>query len=146
MISIFDGASNGKIGLSIIVGLFRIFELFLILHLGVLEVKVAKLNKVYVNRVACLKHTSLWTGKTASSAEIFFDWYEVAFNWILCWQLPGFHFTSEVDRKSSVEEMLTLQNVFSHRYIEYIRRTSSIAVIFQTQQAYFGCFREVWGK
>lgn len=59
MISIFDGASNGKIGLSIIVGLFRIFELFLILHLGVLEVKVAKLNKVYVHRVACLKHTSL---------------------------------------------------------------------------------------
>lgn len=45
MISIFDGASSGKTGHSNIVGLFRIFELFPIMHLGVLEVKVTKLNE-----------------------------------------------------------------------------------------------------
>lgn len=32
--------------------------------------------------------------------------------------------------------------MFSYRYIEYKSCTSSSAVIFQRQQAYFGCFRE----
>lgn len=37
------------------------------------------------------------------------------------------------------KKYLTLQNVFSYRYVQYISCTSSIAIIFQTQQA---CFRE----
>lgn len=47
MISIFDGVANvnGKTGHSIVVGLFRIFELFPVMDLWVLEVKVTKLNK-----------------------------------------------------------------------------------------------------
>lgn len=44
---IFDGASNvhGKIGHPIIVGVLRILELFPIVQLWVLEVKITKLHK-----------------------------------------------------------------------------------------------------